>query len=182
MRPGGCGISPRIDIVDTLLPEPDSPTMPSVSPGKTSYEMSSTACTMPSSVLNSTTRFRIDRIGSSSGTNSSLLRIERVPQAVADEVDADDDEDEHEAREHGQPPFLRVVLAVDDQDPERRRRRLDAEAEERERRLCEDRSGDGERCVYDHGAERVREDMPEHDPHVARAARPRRLDVLLLSQ
>ena len=33
MRPGGCGIRPRIDIVLTLLPEPDSPTIPSVSPG-----------------------------------------------------------------------------------------------------------------------------------------------------
>ena len=36
MRPGGCGISPRMDIVLTLLPDPDSPTIPRVSPGKRS--------------------------------------------------------------------------------------------------------------------------------------------------
>ena len=36
MRPGGCGIRPSSAIVLTLLPEPDSPTIPSVSPGKTS--------------------------------------------------------------------------------------------------------------------------------------------------
>ncbi len=35
----------------TLLPDPDSPTMPSVSPGWTLYDTPSTAFTMPSSVL-----------------------------------------------------------------------------------------------------------------------------------
>ena len=34
--PGGCGISPSSVMVLTLLPEPDSPTIPSTSPGKTS--------------------------------------------------------------------------------------------------------------------------------------------------
>ena len=34
--PGGCGISPSIVITETLFPEPDSPTMPRVSPGKRS--------------------------------------------------------------------------------------------------------------------------------------------------
>ena len=32
MRPGGCGTSPMIDSAVTLLPQPDSPTMPSVRP------------------------------------------------------------------------------------------------------------------------------------------------------
>src|SRR3954447_14336568 len=142
MRPGGCGIRPRIDIVETLLPEPDSPTMPSVSPGNTSYEIPSTAWTMPSSVLNSTTRSRIDRIGS--GTDPPLLRIERVTQPVPDEVDTQHDQHDHEAREHRQPPLLRVRLRLGDQHAERRRRRLDPEAEERQRRLGEDRRADGE--------------------------------------
>ena len=34
----------------TLLPQPDSPTIPSVSPGSTANETPSTACTTPSSV------------------------------------------------------------------------------------------------------------------------------------
>ena len=32
MRPGGIGSKPRIDKAPTLLPQPDLPTMPSVSP------------------------------------------------------------------------------------------------------------------------------------------------------
>ena len=38
----------------TLLPEPDSPTMPSVSPGAIEYDTPSTAFTTPSSVLKCT--------------------------------------------------------------------------------------------------------------------------------
>src|ERR1700733_7563436 len=108
MRPGGCGIRPRIDSVLTLLPDPDSPTIPSVSPGKTSYVMSSTAWTTPSSVLNSTARFLIERTGS--GTNSPLRRIERVAQPVADEVHAENDQHDRQAGEDRQPPLLRVRL------------------------------------------------------------------------
>ena len=33
IRPGGDGMSPRMESMLTLLPEPDSPTIPSVSPG-----------------------------------------------------------------------------------------------------------------------------------------------------
>ena len=40
----------------TLLPDPDSPTIPSVSPGWTVNETPSTALTMPSSVLKWTRR------------------------------------------------------------------------------------------------------------------------------
>src|SRR5258706_10011849 len=126
--------------------------------------MPSTACTTPSSVRNSTTRSLIERVGS--GTDPPLRRVERVAQAVADEVDADDDEDEGEPRKHGEPPLFRVVLAVHDQDAERGRRRLDPETEERQRRLGEDRGGDDKRGVHDDRAERVREDVPEHDPEI----------------
>ena len=42
--------------------------------------------------------------------------------------------------------------------------------------------GDRERAVDDDRPERVREDVPEHDPQVARAGGLRRLDVLLLAQ
>ena len=43
MRPGGCGISFRIDSAVTLLPLPDSPTTASVSPAFTSNDTPSTA-------------------------------------------------------------------------------------------------------------------------------------------
>src|SRR6478609_1855857 len=98
--------------------------------------MSSTAWTTPSSVLNSTARFLIERIGS--GTNSPLRRIERVAQPVADEVHAQHDQDDRQAREDRQPPLLGVRLAPLHEVAERGRRRGDAEAKERERRLRED--------------------------------------------
>src|SRR3954462_12360400 len=139
-----------------------------------------TAWTMPSSVLNSTTRSRIESTVSCSGTDSPLLRVERVTQAVADEVDRDDDDQQRQAREDRDPPVLRALLAVGDQRAERGRRRLDPEAEERERGLDDDRGADRQGAVDDDRAERVREDVPEHDPHVARARGFRGLDVLLL--
>ena len=33
IRPGGIGMRPSSVIIETLLPEPDSPTIPSISPG-----------------------------------------------------------------------------------------------------------------------------------------------------
>jgi hypothetical protein len=49
-------VSPRIVRLATLLPEPDSPTMPRVSPLPSSKETPSTALTIPSSVLKWTLR------------------------------------------------------------------------------------------------------------------------------
>src|SRR2546421_2973051 len=48
----------------TLLPEPDSPTMPSTSPSLTVNEIPSTAWTIPSSVRNETLRSRTSSSGS----------------------------------------------------------------------------------------------------------------------
>src|SRR5579862_3766701 len=142
--------------------------------------MSSTAWTMPSSVLNSTARFLMERTGS--GTDSALRRVEGGAQAVADEVDREHDDHDHQAREHREPPLLRIRLRVGDELAERRRRRLDAEAEERQGGLYEDRRRDRERPVDDDRTERVREDVAEHDPDVPGAGGLRRLDVLLLAQ
>src|SRR3954447_24199903 len=49
MRPGGCGTRPMIDSAVTLLPEPDSPTMPSVRPRSRRKSTPSTARTSPRS-------------------------------------------------------------------------------------------------------------------------------------
>ena len=52
-----CGLISPITVSElTLLPEPDSPTMPSVSPGSIEYDTPSTAFTTPSSVLKCTLR------------------------------------------------------------------------------------------------------------------------------
>ena len=49
-------VRPMIVWVETLLPEPDSPTMPRVCPASTAKETPRTACTMPSDVLKDTCR------------------------------------------------------------------------------------------------------------------------------
>ena len=56
--PGGDGIRPSNASPVTVLPHPDSPTRPSVSPGARSKLTRSTARTTPCSVANSTARSR----------------------------------------------------------------------------------------------------------------------------
>src|SRR4051812_50230120 len=56
-------MSRRTDIIVTLLPEPDSPTIPSTSPWPSVNETPSTARTTPSSVLKETLRSRTSRSG-----------------------------------------------------------------------------------------------------------------------
>ena len=51
-------------MLETDLPEPDSPTMPSVLPSSTEYDRSETAWTRPSAVGNLTVRSSTTRYGS----------------------------------------------------------------------------------------------------------------------
>src|SRR5437879_5080466 len=141
--------------------------------------MPSTAWTTPSSVANSTMRSRTARTGS--GTDAPLGRVECVAEAVAYEVHAEDDQHDGQAREHRQPPRLRVVLPLEDERAERGCRRLDAEPEEGERRFDQDRLADGERSVDDDRADRVRQHVAGHDPQVAGACGLRGFNVLLLA-
>src|SRR3954467_8759869 len=57
MRPGGCGTSPMMESAVTLLPQPDSPTMPSVRPASSSKLTPSTARNSPASVAKCVLRF-----------------------------------------------------------------------------------------------------------------------------
>src|SRR4051812_15641210 len=121
---------------DTLLPEPDSPTTPRVSPRATEKETPSTAFTRPSSVGKLTCRSLTSR--SCSGTGNSalrlralLLRVERVAQAISEEVHAEHDDQDREAGEPHQPRgHEHLALRRVQQVPPRRRRRLDSETEE----------------------------------------------------
>ncbi len=62
MRPVSVGIRRRMESAVTDLPQPDSPTMPRVSPRASSNDTPSTARTTPSSVLNCVCRSRTWRI------------------------------------------------------------------------------------------------------------------------
>src|SRR5690554_4952859 len=74
IRPGGDGISPRIEIWVTDLPDPDSPTMPTDSPRRTEKLTPSTARTVPPSTLKWVLRLRTSRIlGRSSSPGEVVL-------------------------------------------------------------------------------------------------------------
>jgi len=60
---GGPGRRRRIDIAVTLLPQPDSPTMPSISPAFSCQETPSTARTMPSGLAKAMRKSSISRVG-----------------------------------------------------------------------------------------------------------------------
>ncbi len=71
MRPGGDGISRMMDRDVTLLPQPDSPTMPSVLPFSKSKLMPSTAGTRPSSDWKYVFNPRTDNKGGNQGSSFS---------------------------------------------------------------------------------------------------------------
>src|SRR4051812_4415188 len=99
-------------IIETLLPEPDSPTIPTTSPGFTVNETPSTARTSPSSVRNDTRRSLTSSSGSAmaqhllDGTDARVEeRIHHVHQRVCDDDEegaVDDRRHDHREIETGQ--------------------------------------------------------------------------------
>src|ERR687895_528090 len=92
-----------------------------------------------------------------SGTDPALRRVERVAETVAHEVDREGDHYDHESGEGDEPPEAEALaLPVGDQLAERGIRRLNPEAQERERRFDEDRGGNDQRRVDDDRPDDVR--------------------------
>src|ERR1700693_3172107 len=81
----GASIRPMSAIIVTLLPEPDSPTTPTTSPGLTDISIRSTA----GSPLKLTARLRVVRRSLMSG-HPFEFGIECVAQTVAEQVDHKD--------------------------------------------------------------------------------------------
>ena len=155
-RPGG-SINPMIANPVTLLPEPDSPTTATVSPGATENDTRCTACTVARepTELDAQT---VDLERRDAHAADPPTRIERVAQTVADEVDREHGEEDGEPGEHGEPPLVfEVADRVGQQVAPARRRRLDAETEERQRGLDEDRLRDHEGRVHDDRSQAVRD-------------------------
>src|SRR5689334_9965465 len=126
-----------IDRAVTVLPEPDSPTMPSTSFSSTSKDTPSTAWTVPSSVGNWTcrpsTESTVARV--TLGRSVGRLRVEGVAQSVAQEVhrqDGDEDGEPRKIDEVGQRRADGLSRLPDHVSPGHRGR-LDAKTEERER-------------------------------------------------
>src|SRR5665213_4015124 len=168
----------------TDFPEPDSPTMPSTSRGANEKLMPRTAWTGPSPAAKSTTNCSTTRLASSiSGPHPTLLGIEGLPQAVADEEDAQREDDQKAHREDEQPPLGGGrVLALVDEQAEGDVGRLDAQADVGERGLQHDAEGHGDSGVDDDRAHGVGQHVPEDEPAVGGSEGPGRLDEVALPQ
>ena len=117
------GSSRRIDSEVTDLPEPDSPTMPTLSPAATVKLTSSTTRTDADARVAPGRR----RTGPRPRARLALIasfRVEHVAHGIADEIEGQhDDGDRRTGRDHGPGRTEQVVQAVaDDVAPARMRR------------------------------------------------------------
>src|SRR6202030_2144008 len=163
-----------------LLPDPDSPTTPTVSPSAIAKDTSLTALTSPSGMVKRVLRF----LTSSSATMlnnpcSTVLGVEGVAQPVADEVEAEQGGGEENGGEHQHPGRgLHLGSPVGDEHAPARVGLLYAEAEEGQEALDQDDLRDGEGHIHDHRADAVGDDMAADDLCGGDAARNGRLDEL----
>src|SRR5947208_7713326 len=110
-------------------------------------------------------------------------RVERVPQAVAEDVQRDDGDHDCDSRSDRQPRRRDdPVLPLRDQLAPGGVRVLDPRTEERQRRLEQDVVRDDEREEDECRGRDVREDLAEHDPQRPGALRGGGLHEFLLPQ
>src|SRR5712691_11210143 len=113
--------------------------------------------------------------------SESELRIQRVAEPVAQQVDAERRERERRAGERGQPPRdVEKVAALREHAAPRGRGRLDAEAEEADRGLRDDEGRELETRDDDDGGRDVRQDVPKEEADTAHPERRGRLHEIAL--
>src|SRR6185295_17092668 len=135
-----------------LLPEPDSPTMPSTSPRCTSKPTPSTARIKPDSSLKSIARSRTARIGAARA--SAFIGVEGIAQPVGNEVEAEKRGGQEGAGQQQHADIgLQLGRALVDQRAPAGRRRLHAEAEEAEEGLGDDDFEHQQARINDHDVE-----------------------------
>src|ERR1035437_7628825 len=93
----------------TLLPEPDSPTIPSTSPTSSDRLTPSTACMTELPDGKSTDRFSI----SSNAIRGSTfeLGIERIAQTIAEQIESQHGDQDRQPRKRHDPPGAQHKLA-----------------------------------------------------------------------
>jgi len=95
--------------------------------------------------------------------------INRIPDAFTQKVVAEHGDQDGHAREEREPPGdAEHVLALGEHIAPARCGRLDADAEERERRFGEYGSRDAQRGGNEHGCHGVGQDMAEYNACIAR--------------
>src|SRR5438093_10250789 len=150
---------PRIASDVTLFPHPDSPTIPSVSPRAMSNEMPFTACTVPRRVQKRTCRSSTESRGGLA--TPAQLRVERLAQAVTDQVEPEDGDDDREPRDDREMwGALQVPIDVREHRPPLRGGGvLRSEPEETEAGNIDDRRCECECALDDHRREGIWEDV-----------------------
>src|SRR3954466_3512528 len=184
--PGGSGISRISDIEVTDLPQPDSPTIASVSPSLTWNDTPSTARLMPLGVRKWVWRFSTssNAIAISLSTSEALghARIERIAKAIAEQIHGkhgDGQEGRREEYDVGLDLPQRPALGHDVAPGRNRRRR--ARADEGQDRLRDHSAGANVSRLHQHRRHRVGQDMAQNDHRRARSARHRGIHVGLLA-
>src|SRR5215831_11657914 len=104
----GSRMSCMSDIIETLLPEPDSPTMPSTSPSSTVKDRPSTAVTVPRRLRKRTVRSRTSRNGSGTAHPGVDRGVDDIDYGVGEH-----DEErrvEHAGDDHREVEVLQGVI------------------------------------------------------------------------
>ena len=110
----------------------------------------------------------------------ALFRVERIAQAIADEVQAEQRHRHQYGRRHEQPRLvLHFLGAIRDQHAERGQRLVHAKAKEGEEAFRHDHDRDGQRHIDGHRADHVRQDVAADDRRARHTGGARSLDELL---
>src|SRR5579883_58654 len=169
------GSNPRMLRAITDLPEPDSPTTQRISFSARARPTSSTACGRSAPGGRSTVRPLISRRGAGISERPQA-RVQRVVEALADEVDGEDRKQNGDAGNGAEPP-RRPQIGAAGADHEAPAHDVGiAEAEKGQSRFDEDRRRDEERAGDDDGREAVRQDLAEDHLEIAHAEHDRGLD------
>src|SRR5919109_2438847 len=177
--------SPMTDRAMTDLPEPDSPTTATTSPGATDSDTPSTAWTVPPGVSNRTRRSvtssRLSPIASA--PVSPTVPLPLLAQALAHEVEGQHGGEHGASRHEHQVRMVleHAALPLGDHVSPRRGRRLHAEAQVAQRRLGHQQHGHDDQGVGQQRRQDVGQDLAHDDPGAGGAHDPGGLDELLLS-
>src|SRR5438093_10491479 len=153
-----------------LLPEPDSPTTPTVSPSPTLKLTPFTASTIPSGVEKRTSSRSTSRMDSPVRTGLAVLGVEGVAQTVADEVEREQGHAQEDGRIKQAPRrALHHLGSLGNEHAPARLRLLHAEPEKADEAFGQDHRWNCERDVDHHRTHRVRDDVPANDVEAAHA-------------
>src|SRR5690606_5407152 len=185
MRPPPAS-SPMIAMAVVDLPEPDSPTIATVSPAEMSRSTPSTAWTTPSIVLKSTARSRTDSSGAAmlcSVFDMSACprpRVHGFAQRLTEQGEAERCDGDADAGEERQPRRDRqLALRVGQHPPPLGGLgAAAAESEERQRGGVDDRGRQRQRALHDDRSDRVRQHVRHRDASAAESERLRREHVV----